>query len=178
MTPIRRLIPRIKWLLLRDNGFSRGTVTALVYLYDIIWGRLRKVSSHLSTFFTSLNVAERQRGWCWTESNILSRIQHQIRRESSHFSSCLPLSWDCDIRIISHRYHLKTNRRYALLHDILCVRSIMLDLSKDDRSVCCDSWVGAQCPFPQQSANVKTGLLLWKLYSLEVLSQTERQLNI
>jgi hypothetical protein len=27
----------------RENGFSRGTVTTLVYLYDFIWGRHRKV---------------------------------------------------------------------------------------------------------------------------------------
>jgi hypothetical protein len=33
-------------LIERENGFSRGIVTALVYLYDLIWGRYRKVSRH------------------------------------------------------------------------------------------------------------------------------------
>lgn len=32
----------------RENGFSRATVTILIYLYDMIWGRRRQVYRQMS----------------------------------------------------------------------------------------------------------------------------------
>ena len=59
-------------LIERENGVSRGIVTALVYLYDLIWGRHRKVSRHFSIFLTRL------KGGRKLKELMLNEIKHII----------------------------------------------------------------------------------------------------
>jgi hypothetical protein len=55
-------------LIERENG--RGIVTALVYLYDLIWGRHRKVIRHFAFFLTRLKGSRK------LKELILNEIKH------------------------------------------------------------------------------------------------------
>ncbi|KAM0163113.1 hypothetical protein ACHAQE_002663 [Botrytis cinerea] len=50
-------------LIQRESGFSRGVILTLVSLYDLIWGRHRKVNMHSPIFLTRLKDRRKLKEW-------------------------------------------------------------------------------------------------------------------